>query len=205
MTMTKNDDSKEHHQHSTEEPNANQRSSKRYFGRGGVKVALLNLLIIQPMHGYQMMKALEEQSGGLYVPSAGSIYPTLQMLVECGFVSVQLEDGGKKVYMITEQGRSALQLLPDKTRGNTTEGGSPSPKSESFRNEKIRLKLGLSNESFILLKLVTRAEQEASASKEQAEKLQRLLSEQQQQISAFLNGRASYANAEMNPYDMARR
>jgi len=205
MTMTEKDVSKEHHQHSTEEPSVNQRSSKRYFGRGGVKVALMKLLIEQPMHGYQMMKALEEQSGGLYVPSAGSIYPTLQMLVECGFVSFQAENGGKKVYRITEQGRSALQLLPDKRRQNKTEGGSPSPKSESFRNEKIRLKLGLSNESYNLLMLVTRAEQEASASKEQAKELQRLLSEQQQQINAFLDGSVQNENADMLPYEMAGR
>lgn len=205
MKMSTNDVSKEHHQHSKEEPKVNPRSSKRYFGRGGVKVALMKLLIDQPMHGYQMMKALEEQSGGLYVPSAGSIYPTLQMLVGSGFVSIQLEDRAKKVYKITEQGRAALQLLPEKTRHNKAEDGSPSPKAESFRNEKIRIKLGLSIESFNLLKLLTRAEQEASASKEQAEELQRLLTEQQQQISAFLDGSVQNANEAMVPYEMAGR
>lgn len=155
------------------------RSSKRYFDRGGVKVALLNLLKNQPMHGYQMMKALEEQSGGLYIPSAGSIYPTLQTLVECGFISVHDEDGGKKVYHMTEQGHSALLLLPDQTRRAA---------ADTFRNDKVRRKLGLSHELFNLLQLVTQAEQEASASKERAAKLQLLLNEQQQQISAFLAG-----------------
>src|SRR6266516_4862688 len=52
----------------------------RFFGRGDVKYALLELLRERPMHGYEMIKALEEKSGGFYTPSAGTIYPTLQML-----------------------------------------------------------------------------------------------------------------------------
>jgi DNA-binding PadR family transcriptional regulator len=59
------------------------------------------------MYGYEMIKALEEKSGGFYAPSAGSVYPTLQMLEEGGFVtSSQVE--GKKVYSITESGRTFL-------------------------------------------------------------------------------------------------
>src|SRR5579863_4637910 len=59
---------------------------QRFFGRGDVKFALLELLQERPMHGYEMMKALEERSGGFYTPSPGSIYPTLQMLEEGGYV-----------------------------------------------------------------------------------------------------------------------
>ncbi len=59
------------------------------------------------MHGYEMMKALEEKSGGFYVPSAGSIYPTLQMLEDRGLVTVA-EAEGKKVYSITDTGRAFL-------------------------------------------------------------------------------------------------
>ena len=56
----------------------------RFFGRGDMKFALLELLQERPMHGYEMMKALAEKSGGFYTPSPGSIYPTLQMLEEGG-------------------------------------------------------------------------------------------------------------------------
>ena len=59
------------------------------------------------MHGYEMMKALEEKSGGFYVPSAGSIYPTLQMLEDRGLVTVA-EAEGKKVYSITDAGKAFL-------------------------------------------------------------------------------------------------
>src|SRR5581483_12129806 len=79
----------------------------RFFGRGDVKYALLELLQERPMHGYEMMKALEEKSGGFYVPSAGSIYPTLQMLEDRGLVTVA-EAEGKKVYSITDTGRAFL-------------------------------------------------------------------------------------------------
>ena len=82
-------------------------SGRRWFGRGDVKFALLELLLERPMHGYEMMKALEERSGGFYVPSAGTIYPTLQMLEDRGLVTVN-QTTGKKVYEITEAGRTQL-------------------------------------------------------------------------------------------------
>jgi DNA-binding PadR family transcriptional regulator len=79
---------------------------RRFFGRGDVKFALLELLQERPMHGYEMMKALEEKSGGFYVPSAGTIYPTLQLLEDRGLVTSQ-ELEGKRVYSITDAGRIA--------------------------------------------------------------------------------------------------
>lgn len=79
----------------------------RFFGRGDVKFALLDLLQERPMHGYEMMKALEERSGGFYAPSAGSIYPTLQMLEDRELVTVQ-EENGKKIYKITDTGKALL-------------------------------------------------------------------------------------------------
>jgi DNA-binding PadR family transcriptional regulator len=80
----------------------------RFFGRGDMKFALLHLLQERPMYGYEMIKALEERSGGFYTPSPGSIYPTLQMLEERGFVSAA-EVEGKKVYSITDSGRALLE------------------------------------------------------------------------------------------------
>jgi DNA-binding PadR family transcriptional regulator len=59
------------------------------------------------MHGYEMIKALEERSHGFYTPSAGSIYPTLQMLEDRGLVT-GAEVEGKKVYSITEEGKAFL-------------------------------------------------------------------------------------------------
>ena len=90
---------------------------KRFFGRGDLKYALLELLQERPMHGYEMMKALQEQTGGMYTPSAGSVYPTLQMLEDRGFVTVS-EVEGKKVYSITDAGRAFLAEGQQEERGD---------------------------------------------------------------------------------------
>lgn len=80
---------------------------RRFFGRGDVKYAVLELLQEHPRHGYEVMRALEERSGGFYAPSAGTIYPTLQMLEDRGWISSS-EVEGKKIYSITEDGKAAL-------------------------------------------------------------------------------------------------
>ena len=97
------------------------REGGRFFGRGDMKYALLWLLQERPMHGYEMIKALEQRSGGFYSPSPGSIYPTLQMLEEGGFVTGN-EVEGKKVYTITDTGRA---LLTDNPRNEEGFAGPP--------------------------------------------------------------------------------
>lgn len=78
--------------------------------RGDIKYILLALLAEQPQHGYQLIKELEARQGGFYRPSPGSVYPTLQLLEEGGYLtSEQVE--GKRVYTITDSGR---QLLADR-------------------------------------------------------------------------------------------
>jgi DNA-binding PadR family transcriptional regulator len=80
----------------------------RFFDRGDLKYVILRLLKTKPMHGYEVMRALEEESGGWYKASAGSVYPTLQMLEDQGFVAAK-EDDGKKVYTLTDAGRKHLE------------------------------------------------------------------------------------------------
>lgn len=85
---------------------------RRRFGRGGFRLAVLALVEERPMHGYEVMSVLAERSGGLYRPSPGSVYPTLQLLEDQGRVTVQEQDG-KKVYTITENGREHLDRHRD--------------------------------------------------------------------------------------------
>ncbi|HEY7355092.1 MAG TPA: PadR family transcriptional regulator, partial [Ktedonobacterales bacterium] len=80
----------------------------RFMGRGDLKYVLLGLLRERPMHGYEMMKLLEEQASGFYSPSAGAIYPTLQMLEDRSWVTSETVDG-KKIYTITDAGRQELE------------------------------------------------------------------------------------------------
>ncbi len=88
----------------------------RAFGRGDIKYVLLDLLRERPMHGYEMIKELEARFAGAYVPSAGSIYPTLQLLEDRGFASSQSVDG-KNVYTITDAGRAFLDERPEHVEG----------------------------------------------------------------------------------------
>lgn len=81
--------------------------SGRVFARGDLKYMILELLSEGPMHGYEVMRRLEEESGGCYSPSPGSVYPTLQMLEDQGHVVSEAADG-KRVYRITDAGRAFL-------------------------------------------------------------------------------------------------
>jgi DNA-binding PadR family transcriptional regulator len=74
-----------------------------------VRLALLSLLEDEPAHGYELMKRLEERSGGMYRASAGTVYPVLQQLEDEGLVRGEEVDG-KKVYHLTEEGREELLL-----------------------------------------------------------------------------------------------
>ncbi len=76
--------------------------------RGDVRAAVLALLAEQPMHGYEMIKEIEERSGGYWKPSAGSIYPTLQLLEDEGLISGS-ESDGKRRFSLTDTGREAVE------------------------------------------------------------------------------------------------
>jgi len=87
---------------------------RRFFRQGEVRLALLSLLEDEPGHGYELMKRLEERSGGLYQASAGTVYPVLQQLEDEGLVKAE-EVEGKKVYHLTEAGREELLLHEEDT------------------------------------------------------------------------------------------
>jgi DNA-binding PadR family transcriptional regulator len=78
-----------------------------HFHKGNLKYVILDLLKEKPRYGYEIIRALEEQSHGFYAPSPGVVYPTLQMLEEMGYASSKERDG-KKVYTITKEGLKFL-------------------------------------------------------------------------------------------------
>jgi len=80
----------------------------RRLASGDLQLVLLALLSDRPSHGYELIKALEERSGGFYSPSPGMIYPALTWLEEVGYASVTAE-GAKKLYSITDAGRDYLR------------------------------------------------------------------------------------------------
>jgi DNA-binding PadR family transcriptional regulator len=99
--------------------------------RGDVRSAILALLDDRPMHGYEMIQELEERTGGRWTPSAGSIYPTLQLLEDEGLVT-QEEVEGRKVYSLTDAGKEAA---PDRTEGGQPweQGDEDSPRFQARR------------------------------------------------------------------------
>ncbi len=86
------------------------------FHKGDLKYVVLDLIKDKPRHGYDVIRELEEQSYGLYKPSPGAVYPTLQMLEDLGYVVCKEQDG-KKVYTITEQGLEFLAEQKELTDG----------------------------------------------------------------------------------------
>jgi len=80
----------------------------RRLASGDLQLVLLALLAERPSHGYELIKALEERSGGFYSPSPGMIYPALTWLEEVGYASVAAE-GAKKLYSITPAGSAYLE------------------------------------------------------------------------------------------------
>ncbi|MEL4319896.1 PadR family transcriptional regulator [Leifsonia sp. YIM 134122] len=89
-------------------------------GRGDVRAAVLALLAEQPMHGYQIIREIEERSGGSWKPSAGSVYPTLQLLADEALITSE-ESNGRKTYALTEAGRVEAESASGSSPWATTD------------------------------------------------------------------------------------
>ncbi|MEO6178390.1 MAG: PadR family transcriptional regulator [Devosia sp.] len=79
----------------------------RMLASGDLRLIALYLIEQQPRHGYDLIKAVEEKTGGIYVPSPGVIYPALTFLEEANYVTSTAE-GNKRLYTITEEGKAHL-------------------------------------------------------------------------------------------------
>jgi len=108
------------------------------FSHGDLRLYLLSLLDEGPRHGYDLMQALSDRTGGTYTPSAGTVYPRLAKLEEEGLVTKTV-DGRKTIYAITDAGRAevaaragdlegieadladSVRLIADEVRGNVRE------------------------------------------------------------------------------------
>ena len=107
----------------------------RFFAHGDLRLVILHLIAERPRHGYEIIKAIEEQVAGAYSPSPGVIYPTLTHLDELGYVTVSTGDGAKKLHEITAEGRAFLDanrravdaLLARMAETSRAHGGGPAP------------------------------------------------------------------------------
>ena len=107
----------------------------RVFDHGDLRYVLLHLIAEKPRYGYELIKAIEEQVGGMYSPSPGVIYPTLTLLEELGYLRPEIAEGTRKLYSITEEGTAFLaanRALVDAILGRMAEisrsyAGGPAP------------------------------------------------------------------------------
>ncbi len=138
-----------HHHHEGGPPWARHWRGGMFFGppwaggrrarKGDVRTALLSLLADRSMHGYDLIRELEERSGGMWRPSPGSIYPTLQMLEDEGLVTSQEQDG-KRVYSLTDAGKEEVRVRRERSGGaEPWEWGSVSEAAEQLRQSAFQL------------------------------------------------------------------
>jgi DNA-binding PadR family transcriptional regulator len=123
------------HGHGRHEMSRRHGRGRHRVRRGDVRSAILALLDDRAMHGYEMITELEERTGGRWRPSAGSIYPTLQLLEDEGLVTAEEVDG-RKVYSLTEAGEKAAPDRTDEARP-WEEGDEDSPRY-AVRSELMR-------------------------------------------------------------------
>ena len=127
---------------------------RRHFEQGDLRFVILHLLAEKPRHGYEIIKAIEEQFGGQYSPSPGVIYPTLTLLEDLGYARVVPEagDGGKKTCEITETGRAFLsenkatldEVLARMAEVTRAYGGGPAPEiRRAVHNFRLALSMRL--------------------------------------------------------------
>jgi DNA-binding PadR family transcriptional regulator len=84
--------------------------------RGNVRASVLAVLVERPMHGYEIMQQLEELTGGMWRPSPGSVYPTLQLLEDQGLVKAD-EVEGKRIFSLTETGTAEVTANEERMGG----------------------------------------------------------------------------------------
>ncbi|WP_285412458.1 PadR family transcriptional regulator [Variovorax sp. efr-133-TYG-130] len=128
----------------------------RVFGHGGLRFVLLQLIADKPAHGYELIKAIEDRLGGSYAPSPGVVYPTLTLLEELGYLSVETADnGGRKRYSITASGQEFLAAnretadammarMSGGVDGAGPRGGRPPQVTRAIENLKLAMRMRLS-------------------------------------------------------------
>ena len=124
----------------------------RLFEQGDLRWVILSLIADKDSHGYELIKGLEEKTGGAYSPSPGVIYPTLTLLQEMGYLVEAGAGGAKKAFSITPEGRAALEENEESVRAifervaafAERAGGGPSPQVvRAMENLRLALRLKL--------------------------------------------------------------
>jgi DNA-binding PadR family transcriptional regulator len=87
------------------------------FEGGELRLVLLKLIADEPRHGYDLIRAIEELTGGEYAPSPGVVYPTLTLLQDMGLIEEAPGEGPRKPFQITDEGRAYLEERSEEVEG----------------------------------------------------------------------------------------
>jgi DNA-binding PadR family transcriptional regulator len=93
------------------------RRARRMFESGELRLVLLKLIADEPRHGYDLIRAIEELTGGEYAPSPGVVYPTLTLLLDMGFIEEAPGEGPRKAFQATGEGRAHLEERAEEVEG----------------------------------------------------------------------------------------
>ncbi|MFM7402695.1 MAG: PadR family transcriptional regulator [Erythrobacter sp.] len=114
----------------------------RMFGQGELRLALLALIAESPRHGYELIKEIEEMTGGAYAPSPGAVYPTLQLLEDEGSIEEAEAEGAKKPFAATEKGREELESRKDEVEGLMRRLGRHAERTTTVRSHDVFRAMG---------------------------------------------------------------
>ena len=93
------------------------RRARRMFEGGELRLVLLKLIADEPRHGYDLIRAIEELTGGEYAPSPGVVYPTLTLLQDMGLIEEAAGEGARKPFQATDDGRAHLAERTEEVDG----------------------------------------------------------------------------------------
>ena len=122
---------------------------RRMFGGDELKLVLLKLIAEQPRHGYDLIRAIEERTGGAYAPSPGVVYPTLTLLADMGQTAEQASEGARKLFAVTPDGEAHLAAKAEEVTAifarldamaEERERGDPMPVKRAMHNLRSVLK-----------------------------------------------------------------
>jgi DNA-binding PadR family transcriptional regulator len=163
----------------------------RLFDKGDLKYVILDLLRQRPRHGYDIIRALEERFGGLYSPSPGSVYPTLQLLEDQGYVTSVQQDG-KKVYTLTEAGREFLTA-----RADTLDGIRARVATGHGAGGRAELPALMGDLRWLMETIAREARRGAFRDPERARRLRAAVARAREEVEAILAGKPAPSSADV--------
>jgi hypothetical protein len=108
----------------------------RFFAHGDLRLVILHLIAEKPRHGYEIIKAIEEQVAGAYSPSPGVIYPTLTLLEELGYVTVSRATVRRSCMRLPR--RAGLSSTPTAVRWTPSSPAWPRPAARTAADPRRR-------------------------------------------------------------------